>query len=305
MRITNKTLATNFLNNLNRNLAQMSKYQNQLSSGKVVTKSSDDPILVSKIMDLRNNIGMNIQFNSNISDTIGWVETQDGALNGATEILQRVRELIVYGANGTLSGSDRTAIKDEVVQNVEGLRDVLNTNFDGRYIFAGQNTKSIPFTFTEAEGLSYNSTPDSGNDKNITREIGQGINVELITSSSEIVGNDADGLGTLLKNVIDALKSTDSTELEKLSGEYLGKLDEKLESMLSLRSRIGAINNRLEASKSRNEAENLNLNTLLSQREDIDIAEKYMEYNVMSTVYQASLAAGSKILQPSLLDYLR
>lgn len=305
MRITNKTLATNFLNNLNRNQAQMSKYQNQLSSGKVVTKASDDPMLVSKIMDLRNNIGMNLQFNSNISDTIGWVETQDGALNGATAILQRVRELIIYGANGTLSGSDRTAIKDEVVQNVEGLRDVLNANFDGRYIFAGQNTKSIPFKFTEAEGLSYNSTPDSGNDKNITREIGQGINVELITSSKEIVGDDADGIGALLKNVIDALKTSDPAELDKLSGEYLGKLDEKLESMLSLRSRIGAINNRLEASKSRNESENLNLNTLLSQREDIDIAEKYMEYNVMSTVYQASLAAGSKILQPSLLDYLR
>ena len=301
MRITNKTLATNFLNNLNRNLTQMSKYQNQLSSGKVVTRASDDPMLVSKIMDLRNNIGMNTQYNSNISDTIGWVETQDGALNGATAILQRVRELIIYGANGTLSASDRAAIKDEVVQNVEALRDVLNTNFDGRYIFAGQNTKTIPFKFTEAEGLTY----DPANDKNIMREIGQGINVEIITSSKEVAGDAADGLGALLKNVISSLNSTDPAEIEKLSGELLGKLDEKIESMLSLRSRIGAINNRLEASKSRNETENLNLNTLLSQREDIDIAEKFMEYNVMSTVYQASLAAGSKILQPSLLDYLR
>jgi len=301
MRITNKTLATNFLNNLNRNLTQMSKYQNQLSSGKVVTRASDDPMLVSKIMDLRNNIGMNTQYNSNISDTIGWVETQDGALNGATAILQRVRELIIYGANGTLSASDRAAIKDEVVQNVEGLRDILNTNFDGRYIFAGQNTKTIPFKFTEAEGLTY----DPANDKNIMREIGQGINVEIITSSKEVAGDAADGLGALLKNVISSLNSTDPAEIEKLSGELLGKLDEKIESMLSLRSRIGAINNRLEASKSRNETENLNLNTLLSQREDIDIAEKFMEYNVMSTVYQASLAAGSKILQPSLLDYLR
>ncbi|MDY0256544.1 flagellar hook-associated protein FlgL [Gudongella oleilytica] len=301
MRITNKTLATNFLNNLNRNLTQMSKYQNQLSSGKVVTRASDDPMLVSKIMDIRNNIGMNTQYNSNISDTIGWVETQDGALNGATAILQRVRELIIYGANGTLSASDRAAIKDEVVQNVEGLRDVLNTNFDGRYIFAGQNTKTIPFKFTEAEGLTY----DPANDKNIMREIGQGINVEIITSSKEVAGDAADGLGALLKNVISSLNSTDPAEIEKLSGELLGKLDEKIESMLSLRSRIGAINNRLEASKSRNETENLNLNTLLSQREDIDIAEKFMEYNVMSTVYQASLAAGSKILQPSLLDYLR
>jgi flagellar hook-associated protein 3 FlgL len=306
MRITNSTLAANFLDNLNRNLAQMSKYQNQLSSGKVVSKASDDPMLVSKIMDLRNSIGMNQQYNSNISDTIGWVEAQDGALNGATGILQRIRELIIYGANGSLAKGDRAAIKDEIIQNVEGLRDVLNTNFDGRYIFAGQDTKTIPFKFSPAEGLSYNDDPaTSGQGKNLTREIGQGVSVELITSSKEVVGDTADGLGILLKNIVDALESNDPAEIGELSGDYLGKLDEKLESMLSLRSRIGAINNRLDASRSRNEAENLNLNTLLSQREDIDIAEKFMEYSVMSTVYQASLAAGSKILQPSLLDYLR
>ncbi len=47
------------------------------------------------------------------------------------------------------------------------------------------------------------------------------------------------------------------------------------------------------------------MKTLLSGLEDVDIAEKYMEYSIMANVYQASLAAGAKIMQPSLMDYLR
>jgi flagellar hook-associated protein 3 FlgL len=305
MRITNSTLSNNFMRNLSRNLEQMQKYQNQLSAGKLVSKPSDDPMLISKIMDLRANIGGNEQYNSNISDSIGWVETQDGALNGATGILQRIRELVIYGANGSLSTSDRGAIKDEVMQNIEGLKDVLNTNFDGRYIFGGQATKTPPFSITNEGELLY-----KGDDINIKREIGKQVDVTLLTSGRGVVGESSSNpsdqtneLGKLLKNILTDLG--EGGENDKLSGEHLENLDKQLESVLSLRSRIGAINNRLEAAKSRNEAENLNLNTLLSEREDIDIAEKFMEYSVMSTVYQASLAVGSKILQPGLLDYLR
>jgi flagellar hook-associated protein 3 FlgL len=109
-------------------------------------------------------------------------------------------------------------------------------------------------------------------------------------------------LGKLLKNVITALEAGDT---DSLSGDLLKDVDIAIDKILSTRSKIGAIDNRLEASKSRNESEKLNLTSLLSQKEDIDIAEKYMEYSVMSTVYQASLAAGAKVLQPSLLDYLR
>src|SRR5699024_218544 len=107
MRITNKTLTNNYLRNLNRNLQQVQKYHNQLSSGKEISKPSDDPMLVSKIMSLRDNIQGNEQYNKNINDSIGWVETQDTALNDVSGTLNRMRDLMIYGANGSLSDSDR------------------------------------------------------------------------------------------------------------------------------------------------------------------------------------------------------
>jgi len=295
------------MRNLNRNLAQMQKYQNQLSSGKEVSKPSDNPLLVSKIMDLNNNILQNKQYNTNISDSLGWVETQDGALSGMNSTLNRIRDLMIYGANGSLSETDRAAINDEVKMKVEELADVLNTNFDGRYIFAGQKTTSKPFS-VDGGVLTYITA--NGADKNISREISKGVTIELVTDGSKItyasgttVGNE--DLGKLLDNISKALEGSTADDLFNLSGDFLGDIDKHIDNVLQVRSKVGAIHNRLEAAEARNESENLNLNSLLSKREDIDVAEKYMEYSVMKTVYQASLSVGAQILQPSLLDYLR
>ena len=295
MRITNNVLNNSFLRNLSNNLKQMHKYQNQLSSGKEVSRPSDNPLLVAKIMSMDNNIAQNEQYNTNIGDTLGWVKTQDTALADATQTLHRIKDLVIYGANGTLSDIDRDAIVEEVKMKTEQLVDILNTNFDGRYVFAGQETTEKPF----GEGLTYN-----GDDNNVSREISQGVVVELVTDGNRLVQSDGVELGQLLADIIDNLEAGNS---EVLTGEngLLGDIEKATDNIVRVRTQIGAIHNRLEAAEERNKSENLNLKELLSEREDIDIAEKYMEYMVMATTYQASLSIGAKILQPSLLDYLR
>lgn len=302
MRITNKTLTSNYLRNLNRNLAQVQKYHNQLSSGKEVSKPSDNPMLVSKIMSLKDNIAANEQYNTNISDSLGWTQTQDTALNDVSRTLNRIRDLMVYGANGSLSDTDRAAIKDEVEMQMGQLVDVLNTNFDGRYIFAGQKTTTRPFELVNGVILY------DGDKNNIAREISTGVTIDLVTSGREVVGtgDDTDNeLGKFLNDVLNAFSNKEGKSPKDLSGDLLGKMDTHLDRILRTRSKIGAVHNRLEAAEARNKAENMNLKGLLSNREDIDVAEKYMEFSIMAVVYQASLKTGANILQPSLLDYLR
>ncbi len=303
MRITNNTLTGNYLRNLNRNLKAMQKYQNQLSSGKEVSRPSDNPMLVARIMQLDSNVRMNEQYEKNISDALGWTDTADGALNVVTSTLQRARELIIYGANGTLSETDRSALKDEVDTLQGQLMQVLNTNYDGRYIFGGQKTTEPPFQIDEASGkLTY-----SGDSSNIEREISRGVNITIptngngITVTNEIIGENAD-IGFLFKEISKAL---DSGNTEDLSGKLLGDIDKHLDNTIRFRSKMGAVYNRLESAKERNAAENLSMTELLSKSEDIDLAEKMMEFSTMRTVYQASLQTGAQILQPSLLDYIR
>jgi len=299
MRITNNTLTGNYLRNLNRNLAQMQKYQNQLSSGKEVSKPSDNPMLVSRIMGLDSNVRANEQYERNINDALGWTDTADGAMNEMTSTLQRARELIVYGANGTLSTTDRLALKDEMVMLKDQMVQMLNTNYDGRFIFGGQKTIEPPFSIEDTK-MTY-----SGDTNNISREIAQGVDIIIQSDGSKITnasGATNEELGQLFDEVIDAL-GNDRTDA--LSGELLGDMDIHLDNVIRVRSKMGAVYNRLEAAKERNVSENLSMKELLSKSEDIDIAEKMMEFSMMSMVYQASLSTGAKILQPSLLDYIR
>lgn len=307
MRITDNVLNNTFLRNLSRNLRQMQKYHNQLTTGKEVTRPSDNPLLVAKIMDMDNNIMQNEQYNSNISDTLGWVQTQDSALRDATKTLQRIKDLMIYASNGSQSETDRLAIKDEVKMQIEHLGDILNTNFDGRYIFAGQETTTRPFEI-DNNVIKYNEKP--GAKENITREIATGVTIEIITDGSKITTTDNPkvdnkDLGVLLGKIVEAIERGEDGDIENLSNEYLADIEAHTDNVVRVRTQIGAINNRLEAAEERNKAENLNLKKVLSEKEDIDVAEKYMEFVVMSTVYQASLSVGAKILQPSILDYLR
>lgn len=303
MRITNNTLTDGYLRNLSRNLDQMQKYQNQLSSGKEVSKPSDNPMVVSKIMNLDNSIKTNEQYNRNIDDALGWVKTADGSLGEVTSSLLRARDLIIYGANGTLSDTDRSALADEVEQLSGQLTQVLNTNYDGRYIFGGQATTKPPFSLDADGVMAYN-----GNKNNITREIAQGVNVDIPNRGDllTIVDDPADmnnaEVGNLLKNIVDGLRNGDTNEL---SGNLLGDIDKHIDNVIRVRSKMGTTYNRLEASSLRNEAENLNMTELKSKSEDIDLAKKMMEFSVMSNVYEASLAVGAKVLQSSLLDYMR
>ncbi|OLS01540.1 flagellar hook-associated protein FlgL [Tissierella creatinophila] len=304
MRITNNTMNNAFINNLNKNLKNMQKAQEQLTSLKKVSKPSDDPLLVGKILSMKDNIKQNEQYNSNISESQGWVQTQDTALADVTKTMNRIRDLIVYGANGSLAQKDRDAITDEVKMKVGEIKEILNTNFDGRYIFGGQKTGTAPFEEGVDGKLQY-----VGSDEDIEREISQGVIIKLKTNGGDITtikgepSPDKDQtLGDFLQEVVGAM---DKGETDKLSNDLLAKADKFIDNILRVRSSIGAVDNRLEAAQERNKSENINLTSVLSSKEDIDIAEQYMKYTMMSTAYQTSLSVGAKILQPSLLDYLR
>lgn len=298
MRVTNKSLMNNYLTNLNRNLLGMRKYQNQLSSGKEVSRPSDDPFAVAKAMRLETSINKNEQYLKNIEDSIGWIDATDSTLRGITDVLQTVRELTVKGANGSNADTDFESIAYEVKQLINQVAQIGNANYDGRYIMGGHKTNEPPF-----EVASDMLLQNSGDGGGIIRELSQNVNMTInVTGDDLLDAGSTEPLGETLKNIYDRLMSADQTAL---GDDSLGKLDGHIDRLLGLYAEIGAKSNRLVAAKEKNEAETLNMTELLSKTEDIDIAEKYMEYAMLESVYQASLSVGGKILQSTLLDYLR
>lgn len=295
-------MSQSFLSNLNNNMTSVYKYQEQLSSMKQVSRPSDDPLKVSKIIDFKNEIKQNQTYKTTISDAIDFTNVQDAALDNATKSLQRIYTLTQQAANGTYNTEDRQAIKTEIDNEVETLMDSLNTSFGGRYIFAGHDNTEKPFSVERDGEGNLTDIHYNGSSHNTSKEISRGVTVDLQTDGSVLINKQADeDLGTVLKELYTALDKDETGIL----GTSLGKLDQVINNTVNTRTRIGAIQNRLTAAGDRNEAEYLNLETTLSNNQDIDLAETFMNYSMEMVAYQASLNMGTRILQTNILDYVR
>lgn len=298
MRIADNMLTSGYLKNLSKNQQNVQKFHQQLSSMKEVSKPSDNPLLVSQIMNLKENLIQNDQYQTTLNDAKDWTDMQDSALSGATDSLMRISTLVQSAANGTMNEQNRLAIKAEVDAEIQTFVDSLNTNFGGRYIFGGTETTTLPFEITkDSEGI-INGITYHGNEKNINREISGGVSVDLMTNGLKLVDNEK--MGELFKNISQALVSDDSAAL----GDLIGKTNAGIDHIVTFRTEIGAISNRLDSALSRNESQDLNLQEMLSSKEDIDIAEKYMQFTMEQVAYQASLQMGTKVLSTTMLDYL-
>ncbi len=311
MRVTSGVMVDNMMRNLQKNISRLDEYNRQLASGKKFENPSQDPIGVITSMGLKNLVAGSEQYIKNIGHANDWLDNTESALGSQGDILQRARELVVNAANGTLSESDKDSIKGEIVELRKELINIANSKISDRYLFAGQKTKidsGDPKPFEEGiDGeIEYN-----GDNKDIRREIGADISMVINT----------DGQGAF-KDSIDTLKALEELLTESDSGtdgigvvgtdigladlsEGLGQMDILIENNLQDRARIGAKVNRLDLSLNRMEDQKHNTRKILSENEDIDIAEVITEMKMQESVYRASLSVGARIIQPTLVDFIK
>lgn len=335
MRVTNKMLSLNFLGDMRTNLQNMQTLQQQLSSGKEIRKPSDNPFKANRAMQLHTDINANKQYNENINNAINWLDTTDTALGQAGNILQRVRELLVSAGNAGYSANERKAVKDEINQKVGELAQVLNTNFDGKYVFGGSRGTTKPVEVENRDSLGNLKNADlyyfkrgggklgtSDNEydmlsEKLPVEISQGVAMDYNVTATEILQfrnekGEQINLSDLLKRIANHLDgnndngtASDPAAVNMLTGTDLQQMTDSIANLLRIRSEVGAKQNRMDSAKDKNIEEDFNMTDLLSKTEDIDITQKTMEYATMQTVYTASLQTSSRVLQPTLLDFLR
>ncbi|MCF0147955.1 MAG: flagellar hook-associated protein FlgL [Clostridium sp.] len=331
MRITNQMMSKSFLRDLGRNQNHMKKINDQLTSGKEIRRPSDNPFKVARSMQLSRDIGANSQYNENIKDTTNWLDTTDTALEQLGNSFQRFRELMISAGNAAYGSDEKKAIKDEMNEKVNEITQILNSSFDGKYIFGGTKVNSKPVASSrnietknnyinlsgnEGEVLSLDNLDESVQNqinmigKKLNVEISQGVTMEYSVSATDILlFKDKKGVSLnvmdLLKGITDDIDSENPDNSSKVTNEYLKSMDETITNLLKIRAEVGAKQNRMEAAGDQNDEQNFNLTDILSQTEDIDFAQKNIEATVAQSVYMASLQVSAKIIQPSLLDFLR
>lgn len=293
MRITPQMVSQRFIKDMHKSNESIAKLQGQISSGKKFEKISDDPSTTLQGLSHRSSLMQIEQYQKNVQDGTDWLIATDDALGNVTDVLQRMRELIVQASNDTNSASERkNSFSNEIRTLKEQIANIANTHIDGRYVFSGEDSKKAP-----VENGTLNNVGQSG----MVWNIGQGQNVKLNVSADTVFGFEIAGQNFF--NTIDSM--VQQLEIGENPNSFLSTIDKQMDNVLTKRSIVGANLNMLELVANKYDQANFLTQKIWTEKEGTDVAKAYMELSTHETTLKASLSSGAKIMQITLADFLR
>ena len=301
MRITNAMVSRNVLADINATADRLNRTRAKASSGREIERPSDDPAGAARALKLRESLDGTQQHQRNANDALSFLDATEQGLDGITQAVLEVRDLVVQGGNGTTNAAASQAIASQVRQLIEAVKEHGNATVAGRFVFGGTDTTAVPYPPTAAPPAA----PDSyaGNTQRIAREIGPGVSVAINQPGSAVLGTGAPGdLLGVLRTIADHLDSGDQAALRTSD---LVALDGRMDAVMGVRADNGAITERIEGAVSRLAQFEEATTGQLSQTEDADFAKTMMSLNNQQAAYEAALKAGANIAQASLMDFLR
>ncbi|QAS53703.1 flagellar hook-associated protein FlgL [Halobacillus litoralis] len=293
MRVTQSMLSNNMLRNLSDSYANMGKYQEQLSTGKKISRPSQDPVVAMKGINYRSQVSEVEQFQRNIGEVHNWMDNSDAALDKTTEAMQRVRELTVQASNDTYDEGQRENIAKEIRQLKEHIGSIANTEVNDKFIFNGSNTTEAPFDMDDLEG----SGPPGNDPVNI--EVSAGVKLQTNVTPGNVFNQE---LFEDLENFASALEGdTNQGELD----DFIEKFDGHIGNIVNERADLGARMNRVELIEDRLESQKVSATKMMSENEDADIEKVITNLKTQESVHRAAMGVGARIIQPTLMDFLR
>ncbi|SDO18929.1 flagellar hook-associated protein FlgL [Halobacillus aidingensis] len=293
MRVTQSMLSNNMLRNLSDSYRNMGKYQEQLSTGKKISRPSQDPVVAMKGINYRQQVTEVEQFQRNIGEVHNWMDNSDAALDKATQAMQRVRELTVQASNETYNSDQLSAVGKEIRQLKEHIGSIANTKVNHKYIFNGSNTTEAPFDMEDLEG-----SVSPGNDP-INIEVSSGVKLQTNITPGNVFNQK---LFEDLENFASALEG-DTTQGEL--GDFIESFDGHIGNIVNERADLGARMNRVDLIEDRLESQKVSATRMMSDNEDADIEKVITDLKTQESVHRAAMGVGARIIQPSLMDFLR
>lgn len=272
---------------LNHNMASLNIFrasskvqQNQsvalerISSGYKVNNAKDDPAIIAQSERMRMQIRGLQMAGKNSQDGVSMLQTAEGGLDSMTNMLQRIRELVVQSGSGSNTVEDRKTIQNEIDQMIDGIDSIANnTEFNGKKLLSEDKELQMPIGANPGESVIIEQ-------KNLT--------------SSNIKTMDGKTLYQIKSGEL--YNITDGNNLDNA----LGIIDNALNTIVSVRSKYGALENRFESSfQDINEMAD-RMEGADSNLRDADIAQEMMEFakdNILSDAGNAMMVQSNKFPQ--------
>lgn len=282
------------IQNANRGLLDA---QLQATSGKRINKLSDNPTDAVAALNHRAGLRRMEQFSRNAEEARSWLDAGDAALTDVSTRLSGVRTLLVQANSAANDSTSRAALADQIRSMRESIVMAANASKGGRPLFAGNAAGNVAY---DATG-SY--LGDAGT---VDVPITSGITMQVNATGPDVFGTPAaDPTQGDVFQLLDSLASAVSTgDTTKISAG-IAQIDTAMRRVATAQVQLGSRAGQLEDLTNTIEDSKVALKSSISQVENVDLAEAIINLKTREAAYQASLQATAKILQPSLLDFLR
>jgi len=292
MRITTSQLFSGAMRNINATREKYLALQESLITQKRINRPSDDPIGATRASSVRTILGRYDQYLRNVNSSRSFVTTMEIALTHVIEDLTRAREIAVDINSGIAGPSSFDAAAQEVRSLFQDVLKNATIKDNRRFVFAGYRTNVEPFD----------------NAGNYLGGVNQDINIEISENNFMTINKDGNevfkspiDVFQVLRDLETAIASGDSTQISNM----MPQIESALDHVINQRADIGPLTLRLETAESDNYELNEAYTRILSDTEDVDIAKATSDFAFQEQVYQATLLVSSRILNTSLLDFIR
>ena len=308
MRVTQAGFYNQASQQMREQQAKVFETQAQLSSGKKLQKPSDDPALATAINNLKSQIDVNQRYLSNLNHMQDTLKMQESTVAGSLDLVSRIKELSIQGANDTYSASDRKTMAIEVKELISTIADLGNTRgTDGAYLFSGYSQGQAPFSTSSTGAVTYTGSTDS-----LKVMVDDGRSMQLGISGSDIFGsvehlNTSTGatsridLFATLNTMYEALLINDGDAIRA----NLDKVSSVHEHVIAQQSNIGSRMKRVETLTHAVEDKDYTYKILQSNMEDLNYIEAASRLKNQSLALQAGQQTFTQLSELSLFKYIR
>jgi flagellar hook-associated protein 3 FlgL len=293
-RVTNLTMSANAQRTLQTQQSRLSELQEKATTLNKISRPSDDPAATAKALETRSLLAANAQYARNIDDGNTWLTAADSALEQATNVMHRVKDLNVLAGNGSLPKSGKDAIANELDSLNKELVAIANTKHLGRNIFAGNSDE--PKSFSDAMPPDFKGAGVSP----VERRFSATQTVRVDADGQKIFGSGPDSVFAAIKSVADSLRAGTAP-----TSSQLGDVEARFISIVDGRAEVGTSQAQLERAGNVNTELEATLDAQRTGIEKADLGSVIMELKLQETNYQVALAATARVLQPTLMDFLR
>ncbi|MCE0457308.1 flagellin [Curtobacterium flaccumfaciens] len=271
--------------------ARVAELTDQATTLRAIQKPSDDPVGTASSMQVRKEQAAAAQYSRNANDAAGWLATTDSALSGVYSVLNNVRDLTVRAANsGTMSDTDRDAFVTQFRSLKADLEARANTTYGTRSVFAGSSTAAV--AYDPATGWAASGT-------DVSRRVGDGTTVRVDTTGTAVFGSGDDSVFGMIDSIVSDLQNGVNVNAR------IGDVDTALGTVRGAQADVGVRHAAALAAQDSLKSATVSLESRRADIEDVDLAKAVLDLQVQQTNYQAALAVTAKVLQPTLMDYLR